>query len=193
MFMIGIDPHNGSHTAAAVGLSQEVIDTIRVEADRHQRARLLAWAERFSPRTWAIEGATGMGALLAQQLVAVGEHVVDVPPKLSSRVRLLERGRIDKTDPNDARSAAIVAWHNPSLNIVAGLDEHRVVLRLLADRDHQLTAQRTRTICRLHALLCLLIEGGTSKALTVAKAEELLVKVNIDCPVALERIATRPQ
>ncbi len=50
-----------------------------------------------------------MGALLAQQLVAAGEHVVDVPPKLSSRVRLLERGRFDKTDPNDARSAAFVA------------------------------------------------------------------------------------
>ena len=39
-----------------------------------------------------------------------GEHVVDVPPKLSARVRLLDNGRIDKTDPNDARSAAIVAW-----------------------------------------------------------------------------------
>jgi transposase len=189
MFMIGIDPHKGSHTAAAVDLSQEVIDTIRVEADRHQRARLLAWAERFSPRTWAIEGATGMGALLAQQLVAVGEHVVDVPPKLSSRVRLLERGRIDKTDPNDARSAAIVAWHNPLLNVVTGLDEHRVVLRLLADRDHQITANRTRTICRLHALLCLLIEGGTSRALTVDKAQQLLVKVNIDGPVTRERVA----
>jgi len=100
-----------------------------------------------------------MGALLAQQLVAAGEHVVDVPPKSSSRVRLLERGRIDKTDPNDARSAAIVAWHNPTLNVVAGLDEHRVVLRLSADCDHQITANRTRTICRLHALLCLLIEG----------------------------------
>jgi transposase len=189
MFMIGIDPHKGSHTAAAVDLSQEVIDTIRVEADRYQRARLLAWAERFSPRTWAIEGATGMGALLAQQLVAVGEHVVDVPPKLSSRVRLLERGRIDKTDPNDARSAAIVAWHNPLLNVVTGLDEHRVVLRLLADRDHQITANRTRTICRLHALLCLLIEGGTNRALTVDKAQQLLVKVNIDGPVTRERVA----
>jgi transposase len=193
MFMIGIDPHKGSHTAAAVDLSQEVIDTIRVEADRHQRARLLAWAERFSPRTWAIEGATGMGALLAQQLVAIGEHVVDVPPKLSSRVRLLERGRIDKTDPNDARSAAIVAWHNPLLNVVTGLDEHRVVLRLLADRDHQITANRTRTICRLHALLCLLIEGGTSRALTVDKAQQLLVKVNIDGPVTRERVAAGHQ
>src|SRR3954471_10378182 len=105
-----------------------------------------------------------MGALLAQQLVAVGEHVVDVPPKLSARVRLLERGRIDKTDPNDARSAAIVAWRTPRLNVVSGEDEHRVVLRLLADRYHQLTAERTRTVCRLHALLCVIIEGGTSRS-----------------------------
>ena len=193
MFMIGIDPHKGSHTAAAVDQSEVVIDTIRVDANRDQRTHLLAWAAPFSPRTWAIEGATGMGALLAQQLVAAGEHVVDVPPKLSSRVRLLERGRIDKTDPNDARSAAIVAWHNPALNVVTGLDEHRVVLRLLADRDHQITANRTRTICRLHALLCLLIEGGTGKALTVTKAEELLVKVNIDGAVTLERIAAGHQ
>ena len=130
MLMIGIDPHKGSHTAAAVDRAEAVIDTIRVDADRPQRARLLAWAAPFSPRTWAIEGATGMGALLAQQLVAAGEHVVDVPPKLSSRVRLLERGKIDKTDPNNSRSAAIVAWHNPLLNVVTGLDEHRVVLRL---------------------------------------------------------------
>jgi transposase len=188
MFMIGIDPHKGSHTAAAVDRAEAVIDTIRVDADRQQRARLLAWAARFEPRTWAVEGATGMGALLAQQLVAAGEHVVDVPPKLSSRVRLLESGRIDKTDPNDARSAAIVAWHNPTLNVVGGLDEHRVVLRLLADRDHQVTANRTRTICRLHALLCLVIEGGTGRALSVDRAEQLLASIHIDGPVTGERI-----
>ena len=188
MFMIGIDPHKGSHTAAAVDRSEAVIDTFRVVADCHQRDRLLAWAEAFTPRTWAVEGATGMGALVAQQLVAAGENVVDVPPKLSSRVRLLERGKIDKTDPNDARSAAIVAWHNPSLNVVAGLDEHRVVLRLLADRDHQITAQRTRTICRLHALLCLLIEGGTGRSLSAERADQLLASVHIAGPVSRERI-----
>ena len=193
MFMIGIDPHKGSHTAAAVDRDEAVIDTIRVDADRHQRSRLLAWAARFEPRTWAVEGATGMGALLAQQLVAAGELVVDVPPKLSSRVRLLESGRIDKTDPNDARSAAIVAWHNPTLNIVVGLDEHRVVLRLLADRDHQITANRTRTICRLHAMLCLLIEGGTTRALTAPKAHDLLGSINIDGPITAERISAARQ
>ncbi len=189
MFMIGIDPHKGSHTAAAVDHSETVIDTLRVLADCHQRQRLLEWAVSFSLRTWAVEGATGMGALLAQQLVAAGEHVVDVPPKLSSRVRLLERGRIDKTDPNDARSAAIVAWHNPTLNVVVGLDEHRVVLRLLADRDHRTTAQRTRTICRLHAMLCLLIEGGTGRSLSVERAEQLLASVHAGNAVMVERIA----
>ena len=193
MFMIGVDPHKGSHTAVAVDRTEAVIDTVRVDADRDQRARLLAWAARFEPRTWAVEGATGMGALLAQQLVAAGEHVVDVPPKLSSRVRLLERGRIDKTDPNDARSAAIVAWRTPALNVVAGLDEHRVVLRLLADRDHQITAQRTRTVCRLHALLCLLIEGGTGRSLTSSKATELLASVVVTGPVVAERITMARQ
>ncbi|MFN8020833.1 MAG: IS110 family transposase [Acidimicrobiales bacterium] len=188
--MIGIDPHKGSHTAVVVDRSEAVLDTIRVTADRDQRDRLLAWAARFEPRTWAVEGATGMGAMLAQQLVAAGERVVDVPPKLSSRVRLLERGKIDKTDPNDARSAAIVAWRTPALNVVAGLDEHRVVLRLLADRDHQITAHRTRTVCRLHALMCVLIEGGTTRSLTATKAAELLGNVTITSPVIAQRLAT---
>jgi transposase len=180
MFIIGIDPHRGSHTAVVVDHCEVAVATIRVDADRHQRSRLLEWATPFAPRTWAVGGAAGMGALLAQQLVAAGEHVVDVPAKLSARVRLLERGSIDKTDPNDARSAAIVAWRTPALNVITACDEHRVVLRLLADRDRQITAHRTRTICRLHALLCLLIEGGTGRPLTVARAEKLLPSVHAD-------------
>ena len=193
MFIIGIDPHKRSHTAVAVDCSETVLDTIRVEADHHQRSRLLEWVTRFEPRTWAVEGATGMGSMLAQQLVGAGEHVVDVPAKLSARVRLLERGRIDKTDPNDARAAAIVAWRTPALNVVTANDEHRVVLRLLADRDHQITAQRTRSICRLHALLCVLIEGGTAKSLTATKTEELLASVHIDGPITFERLTTARQ
>ena len=111
-----------------------------------------------------------MGALLAQQLVGVGEHVVDVPPKLSSRVRLMDTGRIDKSDPNDSRSAALVALRNATLNTVSPESEDRVVLRLLADRYHQLTAERTRTVCRLHALLGTKLPGGV-----MGVAEEKLV------------------
>ncbi len=103
MFIIGVDPHKGSHTAAVLDATEEVIAEYRVDADAKQLERLLGWAQRFSPRRWALEGAGGTGALLARQLVAAGEHVVDVPATLTARVRLLDRGRSDKTDAHDAR------------------------------------------------------------------------------------------
>ncbi len=190
MITIGIDPHKGSHTATAVDEHEAVVGELRVNADRHQRARLLEWAVDFEPRRWAVEGATGMGALLAQQLLGAGEHVVDVPPKLSARVRLMDTGRIDKSDPNDARSAAVVALRNATLNTVGAESEDRVILRLLADRYHQLTAQRTRSVCRLHALLCVLIEGGTGRSLNPMRATKLLAGVTISDPITVERVAT---
>ena len=122
MFIIGIDPHRGSHTAAVLDGAEEVLDELRVTADRRQRDRLLDWAAPFAPRLWAVEGATGTGALLAQQLVAAGERVVDVPPTLSARVRLLDSGRSDKTDSHDARSAAVVALRHQSLRQVQAED-----------------------------------------------------------------------
>jgi transposase len=49
----------------------------------------VAWAAAWPERTWAVVGAGGLGHLLAQQLVAVGERVLGVQPKLGARVRLL--------------------------------------------------------------------------------------------------------
>jgi len=72
----------------------------------------VAWAADWPERTWAVEGARGLGHLLAQQLLAAGERVVDVQPKLGARVRLLAAGDTSKNDPNDARSVAVAALHN---------------------------------------------------------------------------------
>jgi transposase len=173
MFVIGIDPHKGSHTAAVLDDTERFVGQLRVNADRWQRDRLLRFAEPFEPRTWAVEAAGGLGSLLAQQLVAVGECVVDVPPTLSARVRLLDSGRTDKTDAHDARSAAIVALRHAQLRPVRPVD-HSAVLRLLANRHHDLTASRTRSICRLHAVLCLLIPGGLSRRLSAERAGKTL-------------------
>ena len=159
MFVIGIDPHKGSHSAAVLDQDEQLVGELRVRAGRRQRDELVAFAARFEPRCWAIEGATGTGALLAQQLVAVGETVLDVPPTLSARARLLDAGRIDKTDAHDARSAAVVALRHSKLRTVV-LEDHTAVLRLLAKRHHDLVAHRTRAICRLHAVLCHLVAGG---------------------------------
>jgi transposase len=100
--MIGVDPHKGSHTAVAIGPVEEPLGRQRVRACPDQARQLLAWAQAWPERTWAVEGATGLGRLLAQQLAAAGEQVLDIQPKLAARVRLLEAGDTNKTDPNDA-------------------------------------------------------------------------------------------
>ena len=186
MFIIGIDPHKGSHTAAVIDRDEQLVGELSVCADRGQRDRLLRWAAPFEPRLWAVEGATGHGALLAQQLVASGETVVDVPAALSARARLLDSGHKDKTDAHDARSAAIVALRNRNLRAVT-LEDHRQILRLLARRHHQLIAARTRAICRLHAVLAEMIEGGLSKNLSAKRASVELRKVRPHDAIGIER------
>jgi transposase len=186
VFIIGIDPHKGSHTAAVIDRDEQLVGEVSVQADRRQRDRLLAWAARFEPRLWAVEGATGHGALLAQQLVGAGETVVDVPAALSARARLLDVGRKDKTDPHDARSAAIVALRHRNLRAVT-LEDYRQVLRLLARRHHQLTAARTRAICRLHAVLAEMIEGGLSRNLSAKRAAGELRKLRPTDTIGIER------
>jgi transposase len=188
MFVIGIDPHRGSHTAAVLDSDEELLDELRVVADRQQRQRLLEWAASFMPRVWAVEGATGTGALVAQQLVAAGEHVLDVPPTLSARVRLLDSGRSDKTDSHDARSAAVVALRHRSLRVVRA-EDHVAVLRLLAKRHHDLVAARTRAVCRLHTTLCYLAEGHFPKRMTASQAAAILARIRPGDPVSVERKA----
>ena len=114
--IIGVDPHKQSHTAVAICGEEREVAKVTVRATWQQTAKLLAWAEPFGERTWAIESAGGLGYLLAQQLVDAGEHVVDVPPTLASRVRVLGTGRSDKNDPNDALSVAIAALRSQGLS-----------------------------------------------------------------------------
>jgi transposase len=188
MFVIGIDPHRGSHTATVLDDHEATVAELRVLARSDQRERLLHWAAPFTPRIWAVEGATGTGALLAQQLVASGERVLDVPPALSARVRLLDSGRSDKTDSHDARSAAVVALRHSGLREVRG-DDHVVVLRLLAKRHHDLVAARTRAVCRLHTTLCHLAEGHFPRRLRAEQAAAILARIRPHDPVGLERKA----
>jgi transposase len=97
--MIGVDPHKGSHTAVAIGPAEEPLCKLRVGACGAQAEKLAAWAAAWPERTWAVEGAGGLGHLLAQQLVAAGERVLDVPPKLAARVRLLGPATPARTTP----------------------------------------------------------------------------------------------
>ena len=172
---IGIDPHKATHTAVAINESETVLGELTVPADRDQTKTLLDWAQNLDGdgRVWAIEAAGGLGYLLSQQLIAHGEHVVDVPPVLASRVRVLGSGRSDKNDPNDARSVAIAALRQPGLARVRP-EDHAQVLRMLAKRHLELTALRTQAVCRLHSVLTQLRPGGIGQRLSAAKAGRML-------------------
>src|SRR4249919_2195680 len=128
--MIGIDPLKASHMAVAIDGDEQTICRFEVLADRRQMQRLLAWATPLGEeRTWAIESADGLGKLLSQQLVAAGEHVVDVPPTLSARVRLLGSAKAGKNDDNDALSTAIAGLRHCQLRTVQ-VEDQAGVLRL---------------------------------------------------------------
>jgi transposase len=173
---IGIDPHKATHTAVAVDAREVVVGEHKVRASAAQAATLIDWARDFGSRTWAVESAAGLGYLLAQQLVAAGETVVDVPPVLASRVRILGSGRSQKNDPNDARSVAIAALRSDRLARVRP-DDHARVLGLLAKRHRDMARLRNQHCTRLHALLGELHAGGVASEMTVAKANELLSRV----------------
>src|SRR5207245_8933378 len=162
MVTIGVDPHKSSHTAVAITSAGGELDAIKVRARRDQTERLLEWTTSFECRTWAIESANGLGYLLAQQLLAAGEKILDVPATLASRVRVLSTGRSNKNDPNDAHSVAIAALHAPALAEVCP-EDHVTVLRLLAKRHLDLGRWRNKVCGRLHAHVAELVPGGISK------------------------------
>ena len=68
MVMIGVDPHKASYMAVTVNAAEEPLGQLRVRASAVQAERLLEWARAWPERTWAVEGAGGLGHLLAQQL-----------------------------------------------------------------------------------------------------------------------------
>jgi len=184
--MIGVDPHKRSHTAVAVDADEVELGRLEVRASRVQVDELVGWVRRFGARVWAVESADGLGYLLGQQLVAVGERVLDVPATLSARVRVLGSGRSNKNDANDGYSVAVAAMRAPGLRVVERAD-HAAVLRLLAKRNKQLGSARTAAACRLHALLAELVPGGISKEITPNRAERLLATVTPVDPVTATR------
>jgi len=168
-----VDPHKGSHTAVVITPGEEQLGEIRIRACAAQAGKLVAWAAGWPERTWAVEGAAGLGRLLAQQLVAAGERVLDVQPKLAARVRLLATGNVNKNDPNDARSVAIAALRSDGCRQVEA-DDHTAVLKLWAKRHRDLGRLRNQVACRLHAVLCELVPGGVPKEITASHAARLL-------------------
>ena len=137
--VIGMDPHKRSATIEVMAGDEAVLGGGRYATDTAGYRSMLAEARRWPERIWAIEGCQGIGRHLASRLLADGEQVVDVPPKLSARARVFAAGQGRKTDATDAHSVALVATRMAGLRPVVA-DQQLMVLRILADRRRSLAA-----------------------------------------------------
>jgi transposase len=172
--LIGVDPHKASLAVAVVDeATGELLERASFPQDRTGLRTLERWAKRFPERRWAVENAGGLGRHLAVRLAATGESVVDVPPKLSARVRVLSSGNARKNDRLDALATALAASRNDRLAVVDP-EAASEVLRLLSERREDLVAERTRALNRLHGLLRDLVPGGVARTLSAHRAARIL-------------------
>ncbi|HZN70672.1 MAG TPA: transposase [Micromonosporaceae bacterium] len=135
--VIGMDPHKRSATIEVIDAHEKVLARSRYGTDTDGYQSMLAAGRRFPDRVWAVQGCAGIGRHIAQRLVADGETVLDVPAKLSARVRVFDTGQGRKSDPVDAHSVAVAGLRSPGLRQVL-VDDATVALRLWADRRAEL-------------------------------------------------------
>jgi transposase len=145
MIVIGSDPHKASHMLAA-------IDVVTGEHRATHEARscvdgmdgALRWARCLGgERVWAIEDCRHVSGRFERLLVARGERVVRVAPKLMAGARrsARERGKSDVIDAVAVARAAIREGVDrlPS----AHLDDRALEIRLLLDHHDDLVGDRS--------------------------------------------------
>ncbi|MFI6333026.1 IS110 family transposase [Micromonospora chersina] len=171
-----MDPHKRSATIEVMTGDETIVGGGRFDTDRDGYTSMRKYASQWPDRVWAIEGCQGIGRHIANRLLADGEQVVDVPPKLSARARVFATGQGRKTDATDAHSIALVGTRMASLRPLVN-DEQLALLRILVDRRRSLGEDHTRMVSQLHQLLLELIPGGAKKSLSAAQAKALLATV----------------
>ena len=174
--VVGMDPHKRSATIEVMAADETILGGGRYGTDRDGYDAMLRYARQWPNRVWAVEGCNGIGRHIANRLLADGEQVLDVPPKLSARARVFATGQGRKTDATDAHSVALVGTRMAGLRPVVN-DEQLAVLRILIDRRRSLGEDHTRMVAQLHQLLGELIPGGAKKSLSAAQAKAMLAKV----------------
>ncbi|HEX6420583.1 MAG TPA: IS110 family transposase [Acidimicrobiales bacterium] len=149
MVTLGIDAHKRTHTVVAVDeVGRELGQKTTTATTSEDHLEMLRWAERFGPdRTWAVEDCRHLSRRLEADLVAAGERIVRVPPKLMAHARDAAR-TYGKSDPIDALAVARAVLRHPDLP-AAQLDGPARELRLLVDHREDLVAERTRCVNRL--------------------------------------------
>ena len=136
MIVIGVDPHKHSHSAAAVNrATAELVGERTVRARAAGFGELWEWAQGFeSVRVWALEDVRNLSGGLERFLLAAGERVVRVSPKLMASQRKAAR-QYGKSDTIDALAVARAAIREPDLPEARGAGPEREIALL---SDHRM-------------------------------------------------------
>jgi transposase len=149
MVILGIDAHKRTHTVVAIDeAGRQLGTTTTVATTTEIHLELVRWADRFgNERRWAVEDCRHLSRRLEADLLAAGEQIVRVPPKMMAHARDAAR-TYGKSDPIDALAVGRAALREPGLPI-ARLDGPSRELRLLVDHREDLVRDRTAHINRL--------------------------------------------
>lgn len=184
MIVIGADVHKSTHALAAVDAATGQVRGEREIAARDQgHLEALRWAHGLGDDelVWAVEDCRDLSHHLEQALIAVGERVVRVAPKLMGASRRGER-EPGKSDQIDARAIARAVLREGIQRFpTAFLDENAAEIRLLCDHRDTLVKERTRLINRLRINLVVLDPELEAKIPTR----------KLDYPGQLQRITRR--
>ncbi len=151
MIVIAADTHKSTHSFSAVDYATGRVAAERtLGADRAGMLQTLRWGKGLGDeRVWALEDCRHVSGRLERLLVASGERVIRVPPKLMGQSRRAERTS-GKSDVIDARAIArAVLKDGVDAFAAAFLDEQAMEIRLLSDHRADLVAERTRMQSRL--------------------------------------------
>jgi len=151
MIVIGTDTHKRTHTVeAANSATGELRGGLTAPARTPGFVQLLDWGRELdSERIWAIEDCRHVSASFERYLVAHGERVVRVPPKLMGQSRRGERSA-GKSDAIDAAVIARAALkEGPETLPAAYLDEKALQIKLWLDHREDLVRARAEDQQRL--------------------------------------------
>ena len=141
MVVLGTDAHKRSHTIVAADPGGVELGSITVPATSDGHLKAVKWAAQWDPRRWAVEDCRHISRRFEADLLAAGEKVVRVPPKMMAATRKSARAR-GKSDPIDALAVAWAALREPDLP-TARLDGPSREVKLLVDYRERLVRERT--------------------------------------------------
>jgi transposase len=158
MIVIGADVHKSTHALAAVDAATgQLLGEREIAAREQGHLEALRWAHGLDKEiAWAIEDCRDLSHHLEQALIAAGERVLRVAPKLMGASRRGER-EPGKSDQIDARAIARAVLREGIERFPAAfLDRDAAEIRLLCDHRDTLVNERTRLINRLRINLVVL-------------------------------------